>query len=585
MANSYAILGQLIRSSAEAANFQKNKLKELSTKDFPFSGSHLFIKALMLINEGIISVFDKFRIEFDNLIQNSPETETSVEEDFTELQQSIILHTQLIWYFNRHIHYVEQTAREYVSLATVFLVSNLTKPYTDQFYFDWDNCAKDPSSLFDFLRERFQLKLDKPTIHQLENNNSIEIISNNSVLKIELNPDKRKAVLRENETPIYEFGCKREGNRLITYSGTSIFLLTPVDKQNFEYLDIGTTLKKLIPIFPNSDKILELIPENVSVLSFPEIYRDNIVANILLAHEVGHFIVKVKNLASQISREAQIDETMLSKYVNELSSSQVGLKEQKTISHYIESERLSTLLRTSVEASITSWVEELLCDMIAFRFSGPVFVFGLSELLLSSGYYSVSTHDYPSPSYRIKFIISEIKRLKFLEYIEKNGDKENISRLLDEIESYVEISSGMQQVVFDKKLPSGIRNQEKLFDIVTKAVTSLEYKIRETAEIVTKYKEYKPEKFGKDLSKLIEKLEEVVPPCEVDRGIPSDLISILNAGIVYKMIWKSLGTFDSSNMENIQETEKNINGLVLHSIEASVFQRNILDRMKEIDEK
>ena len=384
MAASYVILGQIIRSSAEAAAFQKNKLKELTIKDFPFSDSNDFIKALKLINEEIISVFDGFRKQFDSL-QVQKSTDNTAE--YMELQASVILHTRLIWYFNLLVHYVEQTAREYVSQSTVYLVSHLTQLYTSRPIFSWDNVpGDDVKKLIEFLKQRLTLQLDNPRVEKVSDGKAIRIISGKDSLHILLDENRKKASLIMNDGIVYEFICKKEKDQLIIYSGNIIFLLTPTDEHNFEYTDIiGSTLRSIIRIFPNSQMILDLLPENISVVSFPDIYRDNIVSNVLLAHEIGHFIINVRNLIPTIFEAVDFDEKMLDEYVTAIATSDVeGTKGQKKILDYVQAERLRIILKKSVVGSITMWIEELLCDMIGFKLSGPVFAFGLGELLLSS---------------------------------------------------------------------------------------------------------------------------------------------------------------------------------------------------------
>jgi len=581
LAASYVILGQIIRSSAEAAAFQKNKLKELSIKDFPFSDSHDFIKALKLINEEIISVFDGFRKEFDMLQSQGTVDNTS---DYSELQHSVILHTTLIWYFNMVIHYVEQTAREYVSQSTVYLVSYLTQQFASRRLFAWDSITSDEAkNLIDFFKLRLGVQLDNPRIEKTSNGKAIRITSGDNTIDILLDDVRKKAILLINDHRVYEFISKEENGKSVIYSGNVIFLLTPTDKHNFEYTDIiGSTLKHVVQVFPNVQKILDLLPENVAVLSFPDIYRDNIVANILLAHEVGHFIINVRNLIPSIFDEVDFDEQMFEDYVNTVATSEVeGTKGQKKILDYIQAEKLRTILKTSVVRSIRGWIEELLCDMIGFKLSGPVFVFGLGELLLSSANHSVATNDYPSAAHRLKLILSEVDRLNFAGQVSDHDARAKLTRLLAGLRSYLTTPSPTQGNIFDKTLPSTFKNQEKLFEIVSKAVESVQDKIKSVADEVTEGMQYSASTFGRDIGILLKKLEETIPPCETEKGKPADIISILNAGIMYKMTWKDSGKFESSTKENIQDVEKDINALVLHSIEASVLQRELLNHLEK----
>ena len=564
MANPHEILGQLIRSSSEAAIFQKEKLTELSTKDFPFPDSRSFLEPLISINGAIISRFDEFRKEFDGLIKQN-----GSEESFLDLHDSIILHTGLLWSVNSLVHYVQQTAREYVSQSTVILVSHLTKQFGSQHLFDWNvSSQNDFSKLKKFLVERFGIKLSsvRPKI-------SRETIQFQSKEKIQILLDENglRAFLRIRDKSIYEFICKKKGNTVSVYSRKSIFLLTPITESNFQYSDIGTRLKKWIQVFPDQGKILSLLPDNMSLLSFPDIYRDNIVANVLLAHEVGHFMVNVKHLVSKIN--IKIDKDMLDAYLKKNISNEEGIDKKKTISdsHWLTGQKLKSL----VYDSIKNWIEELLCDMIAFRLSGPVFVFGMADLLLTHGKKSTLTNDYPHISYRLSHIISEIERMGFVERVTDKKYRKSIGELINKIKSFLNLPDEQDNnnIIFDENLPQSLKDQQMLFKVVLKAVENSLKDINKIANEITKGLQYTSEKFGNDMSVLIPKLDDKIPPSETEGGKPADIISILNAGIIYKMTWRLSGKYDSSTIEAIQDTEKSINSLVLHAIESTSLQK------------
>lgn len=475
MANAYAILNELIRSNAEVAAFQKDKLNELAAKDFPFSDSKKLIIALKEINEEILNTFDELRKEFQQLESSDDVTQ------YQELQNDLSGYSKLLWNVNQLVYFVEQSAREHVSQSTVFLISYLTKRYAKH----------------------------------------------------------------------------------------SSFFLTPLSEHNFLYRNIGRYLKDLIvDSIPNAQNILSKLPQNFSVLSFPEIHRDNILANILLAHEVGHFIVNFEGLESKVNTKVSIDNKLFSDYLQRVGSTEVKLDDkQRTLSEFFEMEKIHAQLLEILTRSIESWIRELLSDMIGFRLCGPVFIIALADELLTMFPHGLSNDRYPSTSYRIRIILNEIEGQKFMDAIENTEDRIRISQILQKIKDYT-------------KTPS-IKSDELLLDIVSNAVEAVESVIIQTANEATKGIHYTPQQFGKDISKLIVKLDELTPPCEIKDGEPANIISILNAGMIYKMTWIQDGKYKASKREDVEDTERTINALVLRSIEMSILEQQMLDHLKK----
>lgn len=477
MANSYAILNELIRSNSEVATFQKEKLGELTAKDFPFADSETLITALKQINEAILLVFEDLKIQYQELESEYSDEKSSEADPYEELLDDLLIYSKLLWNINQLVYFVEQSAREHVAQSTVFLISYLTKKY----------------------------------------------------------------------------------------SSNSSFFLTPLFEHNFLYRNLGRHLRDLIvDSIPNADEILKGLPQNFSVLSFPEMHRDNILANILLAHEVGHFIVNVESLESKVTTHVKIDNKSFSEYVDNFGSQRIELKEeQRKISDFLQMEKVKTQILEYITKSIESWIRELLSDMIGFRLSGPVFVFALADELLTMLPHGLANERYPPTSYRLKLVLQEIKGKRFIESISDPDDRKKIDELIMKIEAYLNTPSDM--------------NPDERLKIVYQSVQAVEPIIKSTVDEVTRGIEYSPAQFGKDICKLIRKLEEITPPCEIKDGSPANIISILNAGMIYKMTWMKGGKYSITKKEDIQETEHTINALVLRSIEMSVLEEQMLE--------
>lgn len=64
---------------------------------------------------------------------------------------------------------------------------------------------------------------------------------------------------------------------------------------------------------------------------------------------------------------------------------------------------------------------------------------------------------------------------------------------------------------------------------------------------------------------------------------PANIISILNAGMIYKMTWMKDGRYKASKREDIENTERTINALVLRSIEMSILEQQMLEHLQKTD--
>jgi len=200
--------------------------------------------------------------------------------------------------------------------------------------------------------------------------------------------------------------------------------------------------------------------------------------------------------------------------------------------------------------------------MIGFKLAGPVFIIALSEMLLSMFQHGMASDRYPPTSYRLQLLLEELDSQKFIDSVTYE-DQEKIREIINEIREYV-------------KTPS-VSIQDPILTMVYKAVDSVKTLITTTAHEVTKNMQYKPVSFGTDIPNLLKKLENLTPPCEIKDGEPANIISILNAGMIYKMTWMHGNKYASAKREDIEETERTINALVLRSIEMSVMHQNMLD--------
>ncbi len=321
------------------------------------------------------------------------------------------------------------------------------------------------------------------------------------------------------------------------YEKTSSFFLTATTEHNYLYRDIKNEVRELIQdSIPNTVEIIARLRENFSRISFPTIYRDNIVTNVLLAHEIGHFIVELNKLNKAFPKITMKIPTI---YAKEVTMDELTYTYEK-------------------------WIVELWSDMIGFNLSGPVFFFALAEEMLSMFGPTAAGKRHPPPNYRLKLLLEEVESRKFIEAVKDDEERKRIKELVENIKNYI----------------PDVKPVKPLHKLALKYVDSIKDQIKKTANNTTKKVQYAPKSFGKDIPKLLQKLEDIIPPCEIEDGKPADIISILNAGMIYKMTWQNKAGKKKLSRKTIDETERTINEIVLYSIELSVLQKEMLQNMK-----
>lgn len=336
------------------------------------------------------------------------------------------------------------------------------------------------------------------------------------------------------------------------------FFLIPIFEHNYSYRDLKNYLTKVTEILPNTKHVLSSLPDNLSVLQFPDIYRDNLVANSLLGHEVGHFIDDVFGITEKITPKVVINKEKFDGLVQQVKK-EIEIEMKGPLPEFIKLEQVKANLLTQINFSINRWIMELISDLVAFRLCGPVFLFALSEFLLSRHYPDFHSDKYPPASLRLSLLLEEFTDMGFLDNIQEKEDKKLVSELINGIKNYLDTS---------KTDPNN--------NIVYNSVVSIKSLIKQEANNYTKGYQYEPKLFGNEVFKLIGKLKEFIPPCEIEFKKPANLVSILNAGMIYRMTWrKNPPPLEVNTSEDGYLVEQIINSLVTKSIELSVIQKKM----------
>ena len=339
----------------------------------------------------------------------------------------------------------------------------------------------------------------------------------------------------------------------------SKFLVTAIFEHNFGITYWGKELQKAIK---NMDVNINGYPkpESFFILSFPAVYKDNLVANSILGHELGHFIIQDKLLLIGTNKPEIKYNTKFFKELVDVKLKEV-VKGAYIPKNVIEAET-EQYYNEKIKGEVTFGIEEILSDLIGFRLFGPVMLFALSEfLLVDRPSFKIGRCGYPPPALRLRTLLEELDATGYISKIKDENLKKTLGTIVKSIDYFVKNDS---KTIYD------LEGQIKM-----DAWREIIPKLKKIANDNTKGMQYSQDDFGKDMPILIEKLADLTPPCEREQGIPANLISILNAGMIFRIAWNKLTKKDLKNIE------PKIDSLVLRAAEQSIIASQFIEAFRK----
>lgn len=136
------------------------------------------------------------------------------------------------------------------------------------------------------------------------------------------------------------------------------------------------------------------------ILTFPAHERHTMLLHCLFVHELGHTVVHSQDLAEKVLE--RVSETR--EYMTVLDEAiQIEPSRKKEI-------------RKDTRALAKAWLEELLCDAVAFSYLGPSYLFAFAEMGLSTTWSSVGPR-HPSTTLRTKLLVDFAERTGWSHYV------------------------------------------------------------------------------------------------------------------------------------------------------------------------
>jgi aspartate/glutamate racemase len=347
----------------------------------------------------------------------------------------------------------------------------------------------------------------------------------------------------------------------------SNFIVIPSYTYNYFYSELNSQIKdKFINIIDGTEEIFKDGDKKFSILIYPYIYNKNIVMNTLLAHELGHFIEIENNVINRLITSISIEPQEIERIIR----SRLDGGTTRTLEEYMKIETLKAKIHKETQDLINYWLQELFCDLIGYYLVGPMYLIINTEFLLSVGKSTVIYKEHPSIEMRLKNLFNIYFNGDFIQdYDASNIYLKNFNDYLLEIKEYVDS--------IHVNLPNN--SVQKLAYEKTKSITDLLNEIvRDNLEVYENI--YKKEDYLKEVNILVNTITNLIVPCETRQGIPANIISILNASIIFDIL-KIDETYENykDHFGDITyiEFKYKINQLISRAVELSTMHHKLME--------
>jgi len=448
---------------------------------------------------------------------------------------------------------------------------------------------------FPACKDMLQLlsKIDDASLNELdklEKELSAAEIKNKEYLKQYLDKIKRYGQLvgiLHYLLTFFEMGSREyipEGTRVLIdtivrkFDPNATFILVPINEHNYTYLDLMKPLKKALSYtVPNIDELLKQCSERFSVFGFPLIQKENSILNSILAHEVGHFIDDVKEISDKLMNNVTLDSKIVDRIAKKAESTLIGEKKEIKLTYFISPEELRATITKLAASQISEWLKELVSDAIAFHLVGPVYLFSLTNFLVTVIDLNEAASDHPPPRMRIRLLLDIFRDMGYPSCIEETKgikNQELPSKLLAFVQSIEELIESADQ-----------GEAEDFTELVMSAVRKTIPALRQEVHKAVSDNQYNPEEFRKEVFKLVQLLDLVIPPAEIDTGKPASIISVLNVGSLYELmqIEKLYEILEATDSKKQIEARHLLHKLILKALELSSAQTRMGKLLKSRD--
>lgn len=360
------------------------------------------------------------------------------------------------------------------------------------------------------------------------------------------------------------------GDLLSNFNKNAKFIFLPDYDYNYSYLEVFDPLKEAL-----QDALTDIehkfdFAEKFAIFWFPLAHKENVLLNILLFHELGHFVNEEKKIVQNIINSVSISQSEIEFIAQDwLKTNLKAEKKEIKIDDYFGLETAKSDTKKNVIKKVSNRLKELVSDAIAFCLIGPAFLVAQNNYLTSLSHIDHRPEGYPSTRMRLTFLLEQFESMGYLSELKKKSKLKNEHGQNVALEFIKIINSISCQV--NKPFELNDDREEKL---VCDAILSVKEEIwKKVNETVGSHK-YSAKKFASDVFKLIDVVDSFTPPVEITVEKPANPISILNAGVLYKLVlidnWHN--ALEDETIEDFLKTRHHLNQIIRKAGELSQIQ-------------
>lgn len=379
-----------------------------------------------------------------------------------------------------------------------------------------------------------------------------------------------------------EFLAHLIGNKLKLLNKDVRYIFLPTYDYNYAYLEILAPLKDLLTdAVSDIDKSLKFA-EKLAIFWFPLAHRDNMLLNSLLGHELGHFVNEEKAIVDRLVNKITISPSEIESIAFEWLRARVKAeKKDFKMDDYFGLESVKSQVKMDITSKIAEQLKELVSDAVGFYMFGPTFLMAQYVFLSSLSNLGKKPKGYPTGKVRIQFLVDLFehsgyhkmfreKQEEFRREQEKKPEERTGPNVSAEFLRYYEgVKNDVRTCVI---LEDG--TEEK---VVNRAIQSLKRRVWSSVLRAVKGQIYQPEVFATDVFRLIDVIDSVVPPSEIDFEQPANTISIMNAGMLYEVaaIDRMHDYFKDKTTQERLATRNKLHKIIMKAGELSQIQSTL----------
>lgn len=307
----------------------------------------------------------------------------------------------------------------------------------------------------------------------------------------------------------------------------------------------------------------------------PHFYQDDVLMSGIIGHELGHYFDLYGGL--DISEKILAKLTNDSNFIDSLLQF-VVCENNETLDTGSKQEVVKMFL---IQHHMKNWIREFIADVLGIVFYGPASFFASERLIQSVNFNNedIDSSDLVSITHPCNLLRLNIKKLA----LKKMGYDNLPDPFVSEIEKSTLVWERASRIYNrDVRIIGKVRGKNVGFDANPASLslieeylsTHFEYIIEFCLSEVPEELVYHTKAMEDSIEILANKLGQLLPPNELHHNVPSDSISIINAGWLAYFLPSQLLISKYKNNDELLEA---INNMLIRSLEVASIHRRWID--------